>query len=877
MFVVNEDNSIYVTRGDIVCFSVAAEDDGKPYKFQAGDVVRIKVYGKKDAENVVLQKDFPVLSETESVAIELSEQETKIGGVISKPVDYWYEIELNPYDNPQTIIGYDEDGAKIFKLFPEGDDVPEYVPDPEELPVVDEELDATSERPVQNRAIARAMVVLRADFEAAKADVTKKSENAVRTAQAAESAVAVERARISNLASGTTPDGAEVTDLRITVDGTTYKNAGDAIRAQIKRAWLKADLITSGDVPFSFDTENETVTFNGICRIVGDNIERDCGYSTVSYAAVSASAVYVVFNKLTMAAECVDENTFDVVNHIFLFGFFRQKDFLTSGSVTFHHKYRVDDAVFPLEVDEAIGLSTKKTMSQKSITEALADVSAGKSYNMIEKPSFVSGDIHNGRERPYEGDTCYGDIKYTSLFKSFSFDAATYKLLVCYYNEASYDSFEKYEAWHTKSPFTAINTAYKYYALQLRTVDGSTVDVSTIDTELVQGFRVADQKGANEAYVSVDGDDNNAGTLESPFATVRKAIEAGYRNICVMPGVYREAVEASDINDLHIYAYNGDAYNNAPRNRPVFMNGEFVPVSDTTRAGGVYSFALTDVPTAYRNVFIDKTTGPETTGSRPSYSAGLWANHTDKYADVKLKPVLTSAAMSAEEYTFFYDGTTVYVNAPSDGVSGFTVVGDVDKMLHFENCNGLVLSGLKVQCACDNNLLIYKSSDVTVNDCEFGYTLFSDNACADYSDVEYNNCLSYKARNDGYNTHYYGITKLNNCRGVYNYDDGESSHEYCEVIVNGGEYAHNVKGGHSPVNGCKFTCNNSYTHNNNYGLYLIADASFDLSDSTILLNGCVSLDNNIADIRVDNYNVVAMNTRYSTLNAAAGIFTDVTK
>ena len=58
MFQLNEDNSIHATRGDIVFFSVSAEDDGKPYKFQAGDVVRFKVYGKKDAHNVVLQKDF---------------------------------------------------------------------------------------------------------------------------------------------------------------------------------------------------------------------------------------------------------------------------------------------------------------------------------------------------------------------------------------------------------------------------------------------------------------------------------------------------------------------------------------------------------------------------------------------------------------------------------------------------------------------------------------------------------------------------------------------------------------------------------------------------------------------------------------------------
>ena len=93
------------------------------------------------------------------MGVVLTEQDTRIGDVISKPVDYWYEVTLNPYTNPQTFIGYDEDGAKVFKLFPEGNDVDEDEPTkPEDIPVVDEDLDMTSNRPVENQAIARAIV-----------------------------------------------------------------------------------------------------------------------------------------------------------------------------------------------------------------------------------------------------------------------------------------------------------------------------------------------------------------------------------------------------------------------------------------------------------------------------------------------------------------------------------------------------------------------------------------------------------------------------------------------------------------------------------------------------------------------------------------------
>lgn len=159
MYQVNEDNSIYVTRGDIVHMAVTAEDDGEKYLFQPGDVVRIKVFAKKDCESVVLQKDFPITKVTDTVEIFLDENDTKIGEVISKPTDYWYEVELNPETNPQTIIGYDEDGTKVFKLFPEGRDLTENDPiiQPEDIPVVDEELSPISKRPVENQVVTRAL------------------------------------------------------------------------------------------------------------------------------------------------------------------------------------------------------------------------------------------------------------------------------------------------------------------------------------------------------------------------------------------------------------------------------------------------------------------------------------------------------------------------------------------------------------------------------------------------------------------------------------------------------------------------------------------------------------------------------------------------
>lgn len=153
--------------------TIKADKNGNPYTFQPGEVLRIKVFAKKNCENVVLQKDFPVTAVTQGVDIVLDGNDTKIGGVISKPTDYWYEVELNPYDNPQTIIGYDEEGPRLFRLYPEGKDIPEIEPDPEVIKVIDDELDMTSTRPVQNQVIARAFANLQAGYQATHEAVAK--------------------------------------------------------------------------------------------------------------------------------------------------------------------------------------------------------------------------------------------------------------------------------------------------------------------------------------------------------------------------------------------------------------------------------------------------------------------------------------------------------------------------------------------------------------------------------------------------------------------------------------------------------------------------------------------------------------------------------
>lgn len=123
MFVIDKDLTIHITRGDVASIAVSAMlEDGSLHKFALNDIIRFKVFDRNGCDTVHIQKDVEVLRSFTEVVVRLTKEDTKLGGVINKPVEYWYEVELNPDTEPQTIVGYDENGPKIFRVYPEGSD-----------------------------------------------------------------------------------------------------------------------------------------------------------------------------------------------------------------------------------------------------------------------------------------------------------------------------------------------------------------------------------------------------------------------------------------------------------------------------------------------------------------------------------------------------------------------------------------------------------------------------------------------------------------------------------------------------------------------------------------------------------------------------------
>lgn len=98
MFYTDEENNIYLTRGDTGIFTVSLVDkDGNPYVPQEGDTIRFAMAKKFGASSdVLVNKSFPA----DTMTLEIEPQDTKhlaFG-------DYVYDIELTDVDGHVSTV-----------------------------------------------------------------------------------------------------------------------------------------------------------------------------------------------------------------------------------------------------------------------------------------------------------------------------------------------------------------------------------------------------------------------------------------------------------------------------------------------------------------------------------------------------------------------------------------------------------------------------------------------------------------------------------------------------------------------------------------------------------------------------------------------------
>lgn len=114
MFRVDEDLAVHINRGDAGNINVTANEG--EYEFQPNSKLKLRIYEKKGYDKEpVYETEVTITEATTQAVIPLTEDSTSFCEISNKPITYWYDVSL---DEDITLIGYDEDGAKEFIIYP---------------------------------------------------------------------------------------------------------------------------------------------------------------------------------------------------------------------------------------------------------------------------------------------------------------------------------------------------------------------------------------------------------------------------------------------------------------------------------------------------------------------------------------------------------------------------------------------------------------------------------------------------------------------------------------------------------------------------------------------------------------------------------------
>lgn len=106
--------TFHVSRGDSGIIHLSLKNTN----FAVGDKIFFRIYEAEGLDSLpIVETEATVLEEGNTIAITLDKEDTNFGDLGNTVVDYWYEISVG---EDRTILGFDENGAKVFKLYPTG-------------------------------------------------------------------------------------------------------------------------------------------------------------------------------------------------------------------------------------------------------------------------------------------------------------------------------------------------------------------------------------------------------------------------------------------------------------------------------------------------------------------------------------------------------------------------------------------------------------------------------------------------------------------------------------------------------------------------------------------------------------------------------------
>lgn len=116
MLKIDSNNNIYITRGDKANIDIQIPLNDGFYEFQTTDILYFTIKKQYNDAQPVLRKILTFPETTTTATFNFTSLETTLGNVSNMPVQFVYDVSIN---EDQTIIGYDENGAKYFVVYPE--------------------------------------------------------------------------------------------------------------------------------------------------------------------------------------------------------------------------------------------------------------------------------------------------------------------------------------------------------------------------------------------------------------------------------------------------------------------------------------------------------------------------------------------------------------------------------------------------------------------------------------------------------------------------------------------------------------------------------------------------------------------------------------
>lgn len=385
----------------------------------------------------------------------------------------------------------------------------------------------------------------------------------------------------------------------------------------------------------------------------------------------------------------------------------------------------------------------------------------------------------------------------------------------------------------------------------------------------------------SSAYVAPNGNDNNDGSADAPFATINKAIENGSSRIFLADGVYSQKINLQKAKgkDIKIMpAATGITPIIKSPNRLVINDGSETLVSGKTKT---YKKVLSATLSAslkwiYQEGVTDVTTRVDDAEVHP-LQRGLTYRCENTCIILATSNTINDAIAEIDAYDgykWYFDGSTktLYFSRPQPTSSQTPLVipNALDKI--FDNIHQGIkvdMSGISIWYMKGN---FYNMFQPNVFDCSVKYVNGDGFSWDNTIGATFNHCEACRCQfynnGDGFNAHAtytssvnpyakYTTATLIDCWAHDIYDDGYSDHERCEVQIHGGLFEYCGKGGLTPANGTHCICYNVLSRRNYRGFYMAGVVAEEGGNGgQMLCYGCVAESNYIPSSNNNTHSLI---------------------